>query len=140
MVEGVVGASADPGDAVGNVDVLQAGAVGEGAPADAGDAVGQRDRGEAAVAEEGERADRGELAAVGEDDLLEVEAVVHGPVGEAGHAGSHVELLDGLVILLPWHVTHTCKGIEIPRTNKLKQSAIPKDKVRIFTSTPGYYN
>ena len=90
----MVGAAADPGDAVGDVDVLQAGAVREGAPADAGDAVGQPDRREAAVAEERVHAHGGELAALGEDDLLEVEAVAHGPVGEARHAGCHVELLD----------------------------------------------
>ena len=105
MGEGVVGAGSDPGDAVGDVDVLEAGAVREGAPADAGDAVGQRDRLEADVAEERVHAHGGELAALGEDDLLEVEAVAHGPVGQARHAGSDVELPDGVAVLVPGDVT-----------------------------------
>ena len=96
--EVVAGAAADPGDAVREVDVRERAAVREGVPADAGDAGGELHRGEAGAAVEGVHAHGGELAALGEDDLLEVGAVVHGPVGQARHAGRDVELLDGALI------------------------------------------
>lgn len=92
--EVVAGAAADPGHAVGEIEVLEGAAVREGVPADAGDAGGELHRGEARAVVECVHAHGGELAALGEDGLGEVGALVQRPVGEAGHAGRDVELLD----------------------------------------------
>ena len=133
--EVVAGAAADPGDAVWEIEVRERAAVREGIPADAGDAGGELHRGEAGAAVEGVHAHGGELAALGEDDLLEVGAVVDRPVGQARHAGRDVELLDGAFKSRPRYYRFTIVGIHIARADKFHHTVFAKNEINLISRT-----